>query len=58
MSRFVRLKSDGADVAWGMKFSRLLVILLPILLAACGLTDQQKADYAQVQRSGVSLRRL
>jgi hypothetical protein len=24
------------------------------LLAACGLTDQQKADYARVQRSGVS----
>ncbi|HEX4139055.1 MAG TPA: hypothetical protein VHY09_01825 [Candidatus Methylacidiphilales bacterium] len=29
-------------------------MLVPLLLAACGLTDQQKADYAQVQRSGVN----
>lgn len=50
----VRLKTAIGDVAWGMRLSRLLVILLPLLLAACGLTDQQKADYARVQRSGVS----
>ena len=37
-----------------MKFSRLLVFLLPLLLTACGLSDQQKADYASVERSGVS----
>jgi hypothetical protein len=37
-----------------MKISRLLVFLLPLLLAACGLSDQQKADYDSVQRSGVS----
>lgn len=37
-----------------MKLSRLLVLILPLLLAACGLSDQEKADYATVQRSGVS----
>jgi len=38
-----------------MKFSRLLgLLVVPFLLAACGLSDQQKADYAAVQRSGVS----
>jgi len=37
-----------------MKLSRLLVFLLPLLLTACGLSDQQKADYARVQSSGVS----
>jgi hypothetical protein len=37
-----------------MKHSRLLVFLLPLLLTACGLSDQQKADYASVERSGVS----
>ena len=38
-----------------MKLSRLLSLLLvPFLLTACGLSDQQKADYASVQRSGVS----
>lgn len=37
-----------------MKFFRLAVLLLPLLLTACGLSDQQKADYAAVQRSGVS----
>jgi hypothetical protein len=37
-----------------MKFSRLLVLLVPLFLAACGLSDQQKADYARVQQSGVS----
>jgi hypothetical protein len=37
-----------------MRFFRLAALLVPLLLAACGLTDQQKADYAQVQRSGVN----
>lgn len=36
-----------------MRFFRLAVLLLPLLLAACGLTEQQKADLAAVQRSGV-----
>ena len=38
-----------------MRPSRLLLLLLvPLFLAACGLSDQQKADYSAVQRSGVS----
>ena len=37
-----------------MKLFRLLVILLPLALTACGLSDQQKADYDSVQRAGVS----
>jgi hypothetical protein len=37
-----------------MKFSRLLVFLLPLVLTACGLSPEQKADYARVQASGVS----
>jgi hypothetical protein len=37
-----------------MKFARLLVLFIPLLLTACGLSDQQKADYARVQASGVS----
>jgi hypothetical protein len=37
-----------------MKFSRLLIFLLPLFLTACGLSEQQKADYAAVQRSGVN----
>jgi hypothetical protein len=38
-----------------MRLSRLLVVLLlPLLLVACGLTDQEKADYARVQSSGVN----
>ncbi len=37
-----------------MKLFRLLVLILPLFLTACGLSDQQKADYASVQRSGVS----
>jgi|ERR1700722_6786570 len=37
-----------------MKLSRLLILLVPLLLTACGLSDQQKADYARVQTSGVS----
>src|SRR5271163_3247051 len=37
-----------------MRLSRLLILLVPLLLTACGLSDQQKADYARVQESGVS----
>src|SRR5471032_2069934 len=38
-----------------MKLSRLfLLVVVPLLLTACGLSSQQKADYASVQRSGVS----
>jgi hypothetical protein len=37
-----------------MKFARLLLLLVPLLLTACGLSDQQKADYGSVQRSGVN----
>ena len=37
-----------------MKFPRLFALLLPLFLAACGLSPQQKADYARVQSSGVS----
>jgi hypothetical protein len=37
-----------------MRLSRLLLLLLPLFLTACGLTDQQKADYARVQSSGVN----
>jgi len=37
-----------------MKLLRLFVIFVPLLLTACGLSDQQKADYASVQESGVS----
>jgi hypothetical protein len=37
-----------------MRLSRLLILLLPLFLAACGLTDQQKADYAHVHASGVN----
>ena len=37
-----------------MKLSRLFLLLVPLLLTACGLSEQQKADYASVQRSGVS----
>jgi hypothetical protein len=37
-----------------MRCLRLTIVLLPLFLAACGLTDQQKTDYAQVGRSGVS----
>ena len=48
------LKSRRADVVCGMKLSRYLVLLVPLLLTACGLSDQQKADYARVQESGVS----
>jgi hypothetical protein len=37
-----------------MKLLRLLVLLVPLFLTACGLSPQQKADYARVQASGVS----
>jgi hypothetical protein len=37
-----------------MKLTRLFVVLVPLLLTACGLSEQQKADYASVQRSGVN----
>jgi hypothetical protein len=38
-----------------MKFSRLLLLLvLPLFVAACGPTAQQRADYSAVERSGVS----
>ncbi len=37
-----------------MRLSRLIVLILPLFLAACGLSPQQKADYARVQSSGVS----
>jgi hypothetical protein len=38
-----------------MKFSRLLLLLvIPFLVAACGPTAQERADYAAIGRSGVS----
>ena len=37
-----------------MKLRLLFLVAATCLLAACGLSDQQKADYAAVQRSGVS----
>jgi hypothetical protein len=37
-----------------MKLSRLLVLFVPLLLASCDLSPQQKADYARVQTSGVT----
>ena len=33
---------------------RLLILLVPLFFTACGLSDQQKADYARVESSGVS----
>lgn len=33
---------------------RSFVFILPLLLAGCGLSPQEKADYASVQESGVS----
>jgi hypothetical protein len=37
-----------------MKLLRFLVLLVPLFFTACGLSPQQKADYARVQTSGVS----
>lgn len=37
-----------------MKMRVLLALAATCLLAGCGLSDQQKADYASVQRAGVS----
>jgi len=38
-----------------MRIFRLAAVLLvPLLLAGCGLTAQQQSDYAQVKRSGVN----
>jgi hypothetical protein len=38
-----------------MKFPRLLLLfVLPLFVAACAPTAQQQADYAAVERSGVS----
>jgi hypothetical protein len=37
-----------------MKIRFLLLAVATCALAGCGLTDQQKADYASVQRAGVS----
>ena len=38
-----------------MKLSRLfLLLLIPLMIAACGPTAQQQADYLAVQRAGVS----
>lgn len=37
-----------------MKLLRFLFLLVPLLFTACGLSSEQKADYARVQSSGVS----
>lgn len=37
-----------------MKPRHLLFLLVPLLLTACGLSPQQKADYGRVEGSGVS----
>ena len=37
-----------------MKSFRFLLLVVPLFLAACGLSDQQKADYAHVEEAGVS----
>jgi hypothetical protein len=37
-----------------MKPRHFLLLLLPLFLTACGLSPQQKADYARVESSGVS----
>jgi hypothetical protein len=37
-----------------MKSRFLLLVAAACALAGCGLSDQQKADYASVQRAGVS----
>jgi hypothetical protein len=37
-----------------MKRFRFALLFIPLLLTACGLSEQQKADYTAVQSSGVS----
>ena len=37
-----------------MKPFHLLILALPLFLTACGLSPQQKADYARVEQAGVS----
>jgi hypothetical protein len=37
-----------------MKLRLLFLLAATALLSACGLSDQQKADYAAVQRAGVN----
>jgi hypothetical protein len=37
-----------------MKMRLLILVAVACTLAGCGLSDQQKADYASVQRAGVS----
>jgi len=37
-----------------MKLSRLFFLFVPLFFTACGLSPEQKADYAKVQESGVS----
>ena len=37
-----------------MKLSRCLFLFLPLVLTACGLSPQEKADYAAVEQSGVT----
>jgi hypothetical protein len=37
-----------------MKIRLFLIAAATFVLAGCGLSDQQKADYASVQRAGVS----
>ena len=37
-----------------MKLFRLSILLVPLFFTACGLSPEQKADYARVQESGVS----
>ena len=36
-----------------MKLLRILLLAAPLLLTGCGLSEQEKADYASVERSGV-----
>ena len=37
-----------------MRLFRFLILLVPLVLAGCGLSPQQKADYARVESAGVS----
>jgi hypothetical protein len=38
---------------YAMKMRFLLIAVAALVLGGCGLSDQQKADYASVQRAGV-----